>query len=433
MSVNNQTQIKTVDAKNLLVRVGLAAMIIFAIVFGWFAVRWQLGNMMAELTSPSDPNAREIAVLSKSLAPSDSLTSWLTANTKRGFLSEDDPEHPLNDFKQTVRLSPFDYRWWIELGRAYEQAEKSEAAEQAYLKAIEVAPAYTYPRWQLGNFYLRQNRSDEAFAELKNAAQKNAVYRQQVFSLVWDFYDQDTARLEQIAGDLPEVKTGLVQFYAAKGRAEDSLRIWNTISDEGKRENQAIARLVAQSLFDKGFYRAAIGFVSGLGIEPKAKPETVLNGGFEDAISYTDYIYFNWKISPTEKMDINLDGAQKREGARSLRVSFNGFSSPQLSNIYQTIVINPGQTYVLSFWLKTENLKSAGTPVLDVLDKRDNKIIATSKPFPVGTNDWQEVKIEFTAPADTEAVYLRTARVFCGDACPLVGTFWYDDFKLAKK
>lgn len=432
MSVNNQAQIKTFDARRVPVRVALAAMIVFAIVFGWFAVRWQLGNMLAELTSASDPNAGEIAALSKSLAPSDPLTHWLSANTKRGF-SADDAENPLNDFQQAVRLSPFDYRWWIELGRAYEQGEKAEQAERAYLKAIEVAPAYTYPRWQLGNFYLRQNRSDEAFAELKTAAQKNRVYRQQVFSLVWDFYEQDAARLERIAGDSPDVRTGLVQFYATKGRAEDSLRLWNTLSDEEKKENQTTGKIVGQALFDKGFYRSAIEFVSQLGIEPKAKPENVQNGGFEDAISYTDYIYFGWQISPTEKMEVSRDAAQKREGAHSLRVAFNGFSNPQLSNIQQTIVTNPGANYVLSFWLKTENLKSAGTPVLDIVDRRDNKILAASKPFPIGTNDWQEIKIEFTAPADSQAVYLRTARVFCGDACPLVGAFWYDDFKLLKK
>src|SRR5687767_880260 len=128
-------------------------MIFLAIVFGWFAVRWQLGNMMAELTLPSDPNAREIAAMSKSLAPSDSLTSWLAPNVNNGMLTGDDVENPRNGFKQSGRLSPVDYRWWIELGRAYEEAEMAQA-EQACLKAFEVAAAYTYPRWQLGNFYL---------------------------------------------------------------------------------------------------------------------------------------------------------------------------------------------------------------------------------------------------------------------------------------
>jgi tetratricopeptide (TPR) repeat protein len=429
----NQSQIITVDTRSLPVRAGLVALIFFALIFGWFAITRQLGNMLAELTSPTDSNAAELAALSKKLAPSDPLTSWLTASAAGQTFAPANGENPLDDYKETVRLSPFDYRWWIELARAYEQADNAELAEQSYKRAIEIAPAYTYPRWQLGNFYLRQNRSDEAFAELKNAAQKNPVYRMQVFSVIWDFYGQDTTRLEQIAGELPEVKTTLVQFYAGKGRAEDSLRIWNTLSDEEKKEASPFARVVAQSLYEKKFFRSAIGFVSSLGIEPKAKPETVQNGGFEDPISYSDYIYFGWKIAPNEKMEINLDGAQKSEGARSLRVTFKGYNDPHLNNIYQTVVINPGETYTLSFRLKTENLKSAGTPVLDIVNTKDDKIIAASKPFPAGTNDWQEVKIEFTAPAGSEAVSLRTARVFCGDACPLVGTFWYDDFRLVKK
>lgn len=429
----NQTQIETIDSSRLPVRLCLIALIIFALVFGWFAVRWQLGNMLAELTMPSEPNAEEIAALSRSLAPSDPLTSWLTANTKRSGVTGDNSDDLLGDLREAVRLSPFDYRWWVELGRGYEQAEKPEMAEQAYLKAIEIAPEYTYPRWQLGNFYLRQNRSEEAFAELKKAAQKNDVYRQQVYSLLWDYYEQDTARLEQIAGDLPDAKASLALFYAARDRAEESLRIWNTLTDEEKKEHREIAKVVAQALYDKRFFQSAIEFVRQLGIEPKARPETIQNGGFEDPISYTDYNYFNWRVSPTEKMDLNLDAAQKREGARSLRVTFNDFSNPQLNAIYQTIVVNPGARYVLSFWLKTENLKSAGTPVLDIVDRQNDKILATSEPFPVGTNDWHEMRIEFTAPEDTQAVYLRTARVFCGDNCPLVGAFWYDDFKLTKR
>ena len=45
-------------------------------------------------------------------------------------------------------------------------------AEKAYRRAVEIAPDYTYPHWQIGNFYLRRNQSDEAFAELKKAAEK---------------------------------------------------------------------------------------------------------------------------------------------------------------------------------------------------------------------------------------------------------------------
>ena len=32
-----------------------------ALVFAWFAVRWQLGDLLGELTPPNQPDVREVA------------------------------------------------------------------------------------------------------------------------------------------------------------------------------------------------------------------------------------------------------------------------------------------------------------------------------------------------------------------------------------
>lgn len=423
---NDKAQIEILDSRRLPVRIAIGAAIIFALAFGWFAVRWQLGDMLATLTSPADPNAQAAAALAVKLAPRDPLTNWLAASTKNEISSS------VKDFETVIQYSPYDFRWWVELGRAYEQLENNEEAEKAYLRAVELAPAYSYPRWQLGNFYLRQNRSDEAFDELKKAAETNPVYRDQIFSLAWDFYNQDTARLEQIAGDSAAVKAGLARFYAAKERADDSLKIWNTLSEEEKRANVAYAQVIAQAFYEKRFYRQAIEFYRGLGIEPDAKAETILNAGFEKPIGDIKTTYFGWKVLPTEKMDVKLDPTKKHEGNRSLRVSFNGYSAATLYNITQIIVVEPSAKYRLTFWLRTENLKSGGTPKLEVANAKDGGSIATSAPFQNGTNDWQQVKVEFTAPENAEAVIVRTIRDFCGEGCPIFGTIWYDDFKLEK-
>jgi Flp pilus assembly protein TadD len=415
------------------VRVALLAMILAALVFGWFAVRWQLGNMLAELTVSTDPNAKDIGQLAQSLAPGDPLATWLVASTEKDVFTPEKIESSLAKYEETVRLSPYDYRWWVELGRAREQSTTPELAEAAYLRAVELAPTYTYPHWQLGNFYLRQNRSEEAFTELKKAAQNNLRFRQQVYSIAWDFYEQDKARLEAIAGEFSDAKVGLAQFYASKGMAEDSLRIWNTLSEEEKKQNDVIAKLVAQILWDNKRFRSAVEFVRETGIEPEAKAEAVQNGGFEAAIGKPEATYFGWKISPVEKMTVQLDASQKREGRRSLRVNFSGFSAPQLNNIFQIAAVEPGANYRLRFWLKTEDLKSAGPPVVEILDSKDSRLLAASKPFPTGTNDWQEVTIDFTAAEEAEGIFIRTARAYCGDVCPIIGTIWYDDFRLEKR
>lgn len=412
------------------IRIALAAVILLAAAFGWYAARWQFGSMLAGLTLPTQPNAKEIAATAKALSPNDPMTSWLLAGTKRDVFTPENLEQSLRDTEEAVRLAPYDYRWWVELGRAYEQAELPEKAEKAYLRGVELAPTYTYPHWQLGNFYLRQNRSEEAFAELKKAAADNDIYRQQVLSIGWDFYEQDTARLEEIAGELPQAKVGLARFYALKGRAEDSLRVWNTLSAEEKQKNDAIARLVARVLYDKFYLRSAVQFVNQIGIESNVKAETVHNGGFEEKIDDLENVYFGWKVGKIEKVSVKIDPTRRHTGERSLRITFNGFAVPQLYEITQAIVTESGKKYSLSFWLKTDNLKSAGPPLLEIVNIKTNMVIAATKPFPVGTNDWQEITLEFTAPEDAEGVYVRTARAFCGDGCPIIGTIWYDDFEL---
>ena len=433
MPENTQRQIEFLDSRRLPVRIGLLVMLFAAVVFGWFAIRWQIGNMLAELTTPADPNAKEIGQVAQSFAPGDPLATWLVASTEKDILTPEKIENSLDDYEETVRLSPNDFRWWVELGRAREQTSTPESAESAYLRAIELAPTYTYPHWQLGNFYLRQNRSEEAFAELKKAAQNNLRFRQQVYSIAWEFYDQDKARLEAIAGELSDAKVGLAQFYASKELPEDSLRVWNTLTVEEKRQNESVARLVAQILWDKQKFRSAVEFVRETGIEPQAKAETIQNGGFEESVGKPETTYFGWKISPIEKMNVQLDASQKHDGRRSLKVSFSGFSEPQLGNILQIVAVSPGVNYRLSFWLKTEELKSAGPPVLEILDSKESRLIAASKPFPTGTNDWQKITIDFTAPEIAEGIFVRTARAYCGDSCPIVGAFWYDDFKLEKR
>lgn len=424
--------IKIVNSKTLIVRISLIIAIIFALIFAWFAVRWQFGNMFATLTPPSDSNAKEIAKIAGELAPADPWAKWLQASVEKDIFTPEKIESSLKLYEEVVRLSPNDYRWWIELGRAYEQSERFEQAETSFKRGVELAPGYTYPHWQLGNYYLRQNRSDEAFAELQKAAEKNQSYREQVFSMAWDYFEQKPEKVEELAGNTADAKKTLVKFYVNKGRSADALRIWNTISEEEKQKNPATSKLVAQVLYEKRFYRTAVEFARQLGIDPDAKSETVTNGSFEKVLSTPEETYFGWKAvsSPADKIDIKTDSSVKKEGSRSLRINFAGYQKPDLLSVWQIIAVEPDKKYRLSFWLRSENLKSAGTPQLEIVNANDDKLIISTKPFQAGTNEWQNMTLEFTSPGNCEGILIRTGRAFCGDTCPLVGTIWYDDFVL---
>lgn len=421
-----------IASKSVPARIAIILVILSAILFGWFVIRWQLGFMLADLSSPMDPNAKAIAELAVKLSPADPLANWFLINADRNSFSIENAEASVKAVEFLVKLAPHNFGWWVELGRAYEQSNQPEKAEKAFLRAVELAPNYTYPHWQLGNFYLRSGNESKAFSELRNAAENNAVYREQVYSIAWDYYEKDSRKLEEIAGDSPVSRAGLAKFYAVKEKPEDSLRMWNSLNSEEKQSNSAVAKIIAQGLFEKRFYRQAVEFVRDLGIEPNARAETVQNAGFEEPIGETDYTYFNWRTDKIDKIDVKLDPTQKRQGNRSLRVLFSTFTGGVFYNTYQIVAVSPSAKYSLSFWLKTSDLKSAGMPMLEIVSATGEKIIAASQSFPPGTNDWRQINVEFTSPEDAEAVIIRTSRSYCGENCPIVGAFWYDDFLLQK-
>ena len=276
--------LKIVESKSGVTRALLAGAIIIAVAFGWVGIRHQLGSMLAEFTVANDPNAPVVADLARSMSPSDPLTMWLRASVEKNVFTPERSNSAVKMFEDTVRLSPYDYRWWIELGRALEQSGSPAPAEAAFKKSVSLAPMYTYPRWQLGNFYLRQSRTDEAFEELKKATVNNGTYREQVFSLAWDYFEKDPLKLEQVISDQPEVFASLALFYGARGKAEDSLRLWNKLSEQEKAMHPQILAVISQGLYERRFYPQALEFTRQYGMDTEAEPNKITNGDFEKGI-----------------------------------------------------------------------------------------------------------------------------------------------------
>ncbi len=410
--------------KGYLTKAGLVAVILIALACGWLAIRWQLGNMLATLTPAGDPNINHISQLAINWAPADPATYWLRAS-----IDNDIAVH-----EQAVRRAPFDYRWRQELGRALEQDERFERAEAEFKKAAELAPTFAFPRWRLANFYLRRGRVDEAVEELKKAASNNQIYRDQAFSLVWDFFGKDASKVEELAGEGSEARARLAYFFAGRGRADDALRNWNLLSDEEKTVNPELLRGMAIGLYEQLYFPQSLEFARQAGFDPDAVPEKVTNDSFEKNLSEGPNSRFGWMVARGDpKFDVAVDQKVRREGTRSLRVTFRNFVKSELYNITQTVVVEPSSRYRLRFWVRTENLKSAGPPLLEIVNAHVGMPIARSQTFATGTNDWQEYTLDFNTPENCTAVNIRTTRAYCGEGCPIVGIFWYDGFELNRQ
>jgi hypothetical protein len=192
--------------------------------------------------------------------------------------------------------------------------------------------------------------------------------------------------------------------------------------------------LIADGLYIQRHFPEALGFTKQLGNAADVIPERISNPSFEASIGEPDASRFAWQIYRSEaKMEITPDAKVQHEGNRSLRVTFRGFSKPAFANIFQTVVVQPNQNYKLSFWVKTDSLKSIGGPMLDVINGVDDRSIVHSQTFANGTADWQKVTLDFRTPSNCNGIFIRTIRNYCGEDCPISGTFWYDDFELTRQ
>lgn len=414
-------------------KVLLAAVIAGACLFAWFSVRWQLGDMIGEFTSASDAEAFDLAGSAIAMSPGDPRGYWLAGAAIRNDFDLQDPEAAIKYFENATRRGPYHYLWWTELGRAREQSGDAEKAEQAFLNAVELAPEYAIPRWQLGNFYLRQGRSRDAIRELKIAAKYNNIYRTQVFQIAWNVLGNDPFQVEQFASDSPEVRSALAMFYSGQNRPDDAIRVWNMLSDADKAAFKETASAIAKSLFDRNSFRGALEFSRQSGVDSYARPEAITNGGFELSVGERRRESFDWLISRTDgRSDIGTDPTVKHSGSRSLKITFRGYDKPDFRQAVQLVAVVPGRKYKLELWARTEGLKSGGMPLIEVLDPADSKRIAASEGFEAGTHDWRQYSIEFAAPERTDGVVIITGREPCVGACPIVGILWLDDFQLSQ-
>ena len=411
-----------------------AASILLAIGFAWLSVSWQVGDLFADVTSASSPDAQEIADTAIWLAPSSPQGYWLSGAILKNSFDDQTLAAAVRRYEDAARKAPNNYRSWTELGRANEQSGNYDRAEMAFRRAAQVAPEYAIPRWQLGNFLLRRGRVEDAVSELNLAAKYISPYRVQVFSMAWNVLGQDTRQVEQFMTDTGDSKATLAYFYGLINRPDDAIRVWNMIDPEEKPRFKWQVEALARDLMAHRSYRGALEFSRQAGIDRDARPEVLTNGDFERPVKSSEGdIRFDWTIKRLDgKIDVAADPSTFHGGRRSLKLTLRGYAKPSFSLLSQAIAVEPGVSYRLSYWIRTENLRSGSLPLIEVRNAKLDTIIEASQPLNSGSTDWQEINIDFGVPADLDGVYVISGREPCADECPMTGTIWLDDFTLTR-
>ena len=433
-SVKSPSSVVTLQFRPPALRWLLLLPVLVALLGAWFSVRWYVGDTIAEYAPPVDDGGLEMAQMAVRWAPGDPLTHWRLATFEMKNFNAANVAAAVAEYQLAVKASPYDYRYWMELGRALESAGDVAGGEKALRHAVELAPSYAHPKWLYGNLLLRQGRTDEAFAELSAAAEADPLMRPAVFGLANQVYGSDVEKSVKVL-PTPIMRLQYAMNLVINSKFDEARRVIRTISVADQKAQREIVDELMKEFVTRKQFHAALEILRQVesDSQPPA-PEQVWNGSFESEVPTTPIIPFYWLIETRPQAQTTID-QRGHNSSRCLKISFRAPNKLERISVSQTITVAPDTSYRLQFYQRTEKLVGAATPFITINDEVNGGALAMSQPVPAGTSDWQLVTVEFRTKPKSDGIAIVLTSGSCSDPkeiCPLFGSVWYDDFNLQR-
>ena len=332
---------------------------------------------------------------------------------------------PASQLELAVSLRPRDDFLWLRLGVLRDELHHPGALA-AFNEAVRLAPYYGHPKWQRGNYLLRSGRYDEAFADLRIAAESNQSLVPSLIDLAWGVSKEHPQQTEQWAGITDDRKRiAFARFLATHGKARaalDQFRSSRIVSLQSRRE------LMSDLINAKAFREA---FEIWRGMDRADDRRTAIHDGSFEASTFDDS-GFGWRFAhASQGARLSFDANQPLEGKQSLLVTFLGYSEPNTVVLSQLLLVEPHKHYEVKFDVRTENLLTGGLPLLTVNSATDNKkVLGQSVAIGYESSALQSLRFDFRTN-DEDAVELRLQRKPCNNVpCPIFGSLWLDNFAI---
>jgi hypothetical protein len=347
-----------------------------------------------------------------------------------------EPEKAMGEFRRAAELSPYDPEIWINLGGAAEFQGDITDAEKYLRRADYLAPRIPIYQWPIGNFFLLHGDTREAFAHFKMVLLGTRQYDQAVFSTAWKASGDADQILEQvIPKDLP-AEFSYLDFLISTKRLPESQAVWKRILSTPGQFQPPQASGYIDSLIGNRMPSGAFSVWEDL--EKKgvirysaagSEHDLITNGDFEDDMLNMG---FAWRIAPVEGVYAGPDTSTYHSPGHALLVIFPGKQNLDYRQVYQYVKVQPGRSYRLQAFVKTDGITTDSGPRLEVRDAYDPSALDKSTEDLTGSSEgWTPLLLDFKTGPKTELVVVSVTRLPSQKLDNLIaGRVWLDDVRL---
>jgi cytochrome c-type biogenesis protein CcmH/NrfG len=429
---------------------------IFVLVGAVFAGRSIYRGFVAEslLAWGDDRASRDAALASAPANP-----AVIAARAKYIFYRAETPdeEMALSELRRAVRLSPFDYRYWLELGRAAENQGDAAAAALALDRARTLAPGYFETHWTWANFKLRNGETEDAIAAFHHALliseNRPGVTNGRAALNVYDALAQalglDPEMLRRVAPADENAQSYLAYYYATRGALGPAMEIFRRLTLRRDSARQELITELLRCAEAAGQYDVAgevwngLREMAGVADQDGRDNNLIENGGFERIPLSEEYpqllgsgLGFDWLMPRHAEVAVRRDDERPHTGQRALLVSFEMGMTTPFANLAQVVRVEPGRRYRLSFYVRASNVPSE-PPSIEITDAKNPDGITHRLGLPREAGDWQEQTLDFTTLPETRAIRILLRSPVYSDLGRELGSLnrvvlHLDDFSLVR-
>ncbi len=348
-------------------------------------------------------------------------------------IQDGDLKESLRYLRRAIEKNRLEQDYWLNLANVLLRLSSPEASELALEKAILTSPTGYRGRWIAANLLLQQGLEKA----LPHFSYILANYPDES-GLVYDVLHRATHDsgliFDRVVPKEPSSVNRYLAYLYEAGDKESAKRVWNRRISYGlasDREGRLphIEFLIAQGEIDEAFQIWKAGLREE-GIPVSGDDSNLItNGGFETEKTLGGG--FDWRISSVEGAEVSFDPLTALEGARSLRIVFNGKENVDFYHVSQYVASKPKTEYVLKGYMKTQGLTTTNGIRMEVVGV--GPAFHQASASLVGDNKWKEVRVTFRTPAESQGLLVRIRREKTDKFDRLLsGTVWIDDVSLTE-